>query len=225
MPSPQEGKAMSQMLTVLHRHPIVLLAPDNMECAHYLHLGFDENQVMRLPVKHFDGIAAYNEMLCNRWFYRLFEPYKYLLIMQNDAWVFRDELDDWVNKGYDYAGSPWLWKPEPVKQKTIVDLWPLMKNKVGNGGVSLRYIPYFIKYGKKANLIYRLIRKNEDFVWLLTDRLSFRKMRKPTIQDALRFCIEMEPAKSMAAIDNQLPFTTHAYERYGAEFWKQYGVG
>ena len=34
-----------------------------------------------------------------------------MLIYQLDAYVFKDELLNWANKGYDYIGAPWLpWK-------------------------------------------------------------------------------------------------------------------
>ena len=65
-------------------------------------------------------------------------------------------------------------------------------------------------------------KKNEDFIWLLVDKIPFLKIKKPTINDALRFCIEMEPEEAMTMIGGHVPFTVHAYGRYGEEFWKKY---
>ena len=99
-----------------------------------------------------------------------------------------------------------------------------MKGEIGNGGVSLRRTMTFIKLSNVASSIYALIKKNEDFIWLLVAKLPFIKIKKPAIEEALRFCIEMEPDQAMEMIGGQIPFTVHAYERYGKEFWRKYMV-
>lgn len=221
-PSDEEKKSMVQTLKILGKHPIKIIGPEKINYTEYLKIGFSEGQITRLENRFFNGIAGYNKMLCSRWFYELFKNYEYIFIMQNDAWVFRDELITWCDKAFDYIGSPWLWKPEQTKKKVFIELFPIMKGEIGNGGVSLRKTDTFIKYGGIASTMFSLIKKNEDFIWLLVAKLPFVKLKKPEIIECLRFCIEMQPEEALSMIDGQLPFTVHAYERYGKEFWAEY---
>ncbi len=213
---------MLQTLKVLGNHAVFIIGPENIDYSEYKEIGFKGDQVIRMRADHFKDIAAYNKMLCAAWFYRTFKVYEYIFIMQNDAWVFRDELDMWCSMGYDYIGSPWLWKPEQTKAKVWIELFPIMKGEIGNGGVSLRRTKTFISLSWVASTIYSLIKKNEDFLWLLVSKLPLIKIKKPTIDDALRFCIEMEPEQAMEMIGGEIPFTVHAYERYGKDFWRKY---
>jgi len=173
--SEEEKRSMLQTLKILENHPIRIIGPENIDYSEYLTLGFKEEQINRMDSQHFQDIAAYNKMLCAKWFYRSFDPYDYIFIMQNDAWVFRDELDMWCSKGYDYIGSPWIWKPEQTKAKVWIELFPIMKGEIGNGGVSLRRTKTFIKLSNVASSIYALIKKNEDFIWLLVAKLRLKK--------------------------------------------------
>jgi hypothetical protein len=174
--------------------------------------------LMPLAPKHFSGIKAYNRMLVAPWFYQLFSRYAYLLICQLDVFVFRDELDLWTRKKCDYVGSPWIVEPPMTKQKVWVNLGKYMLGKVGNGGFSLRYVPFFLKHAWFAQLIQGLTGKNEDFVWCIVLPKLLGSMRVPSIEDALRFCIELEPEKSVERI-GMLPFAVHAWEKYAPQFW------
>jgi hypothetical protein len=70
-------------------------------------------------------------------FYETFNRYEYILVYQLDAYVFRNELDDWCRKGYAYIGAPWF--EDFGKSHTDSGL-----KAVGNGGFSLRHIPSFL---------------------------------------------------------------------------------
>lgn len=84
------------------------------------------------PVKDrwLQSVAAYNSLLFQSWFYRLFQAWKYVLIHQLDAWVLRTDLDQWIRKGYTYVGAPWTRHLGP----DTPDIG------VGNGGFSLRCV-------------------------------------------------------------------------------------
>lgn len=62
-----------------------------------------------------------------------------MLIYQLDAWVFKDELEFWCNKGFDYIGAPWFIGYDSTNNKM-----PLMEYS-GNGGFSLRNIKKMYK--------------------------------------------------------------------------------
>jgi hypothetical protein len=85
----------------------------------------------------FSTWLEYNTLLKNISFYQILYPYKYLLIVQTDAFVFSSDLTEFYQ--YDYVGAPW----ERDSLKYI-------KGRVGNGGFSLRNIEkiYFLLKAK-----------------------------------------------------------------------------
>ena len=87
---------------------------------------------------YFYSVQSYNCLLLNYDFYLRFNTFDYILIYQLDGFVFKDELTEWCNKGFDYIGAPWF-----AKYKSYEDGHPLYK--VGNGGVSLRKVSSFLK--------------------------------------------------------------------------------
>jgi len=51
---------------------------------------------------------SYNRLLMSACFYRSFRRFPHILVCQLDCLVFRDELEDWCAKDFDYVGSLWL---------------------------------------------------------------------------------------------------------------------
>lgn len=87
--------------------------------------------------KYFKNPASYSQLLISNDFYNKFSDYEYMLIYQTDCYLFRDEIEEWCNKGYDYIGAPII---------TQVKDWSLSLSgipQVGNGGFSLRKISTF----------------------------------------------------------------------------------
>lgn len=82
-----------------------------------------------------DSVSSYNRMLLQSWFYRLFTDWDFILIFQLDAWVFREDLGDWIRRGYAYIGAPWIKAMGPDTPDT----------GVGNGGLSLRHVQSVIR--------------------------------------------------------------------------------
>jgi hypothetical protein len=75
----------------------------------------------------FSTWLEYNTLLKNSSFYKSLNPYRYLLIVQTDAYVFSNNLSAFYQ--YDYVGAPW----ERDSLKYI-------QGRIGNGGFSLRNI-------------------------------------------------------------------------------------
>ena len=96
----------------------------------------------------------------------MFLDSEYILIYQLDAFVFKDELKEWCQKGYDYIGAPWIATIENtiwLKYFNIVARKFRSKNKnnreqiffkVGNGGFSLR----------RTSSHYSIVKENEPFI-------------------------------------------------------------
>ena len=83
------------------------------------------------PDFYFESVDGYNRLLLSKKFYKSFEEYEYILIVQPDALVISDQLNYWCDIGYSYVGAPWfLGYGKPVEPPTMIG--------VGNGGFSLR---------------------------------------------------------------------------------------
>lgn len=140
--SPDEFETISflQCLKVLHRYKICVVTYDSLDVSYY------KNELQNAGVdfafeffdkEYFNDIAGYNRLMLSLDFYKRFTQYEYMLIYQLDAYVFRDELEEWCNKGYDYIGAPWFEGFQTYEKGC--KLW-----KVGNGGFSLRKVQKFV---------------------------------------------------------------------------------
>lgn len=89
-------------------------------------------RVVRFPRRFFSYPYGYNRLLMSSRFFSAFENFSHVLIYQLDCLVFRDELNDWCSRNYDYVGSPWL---DNHGHEGTDPTW-----KVGNGGFSLRRV-------------------------------------------------------------------------------------
>lgn len=95
------------------------------------------------PTKNNEDLSA---TLTSLTFYRDFlAPAEWLLMFQTDSMICsgsETDLDDWVDKGYDWVGAPW----HPNRAG-------------GNGGLSLRHIPPIVELLKTET------RKANDSAW------------------------------------------------------------
>jgi Protein of unknown function (DUF5672) len=111
--------------------------------------------------------------LTNITFYEEFvRPAEWLLIFQTDSIICsasEQSIDDWVNRGYDWAGAPWT-----------------DEGKGGNGGLSLRHVPPIVKLLQNANNTRppNVGEAFEDF-WLST-----RLPNVPPGRDLMSFSVE-----------------------------------
>ena len=129
-----EKCVLQQCVRVLgKKRDIVLFVPESLDCKAYLAVA-PEARILRFPDACFNGISAYSNLLLTPDFYRRFSEYEYMLLFQLDGWVFRDELDLWCAKGYEYIGGP-FYLDDGNKKVPVV----------GNGGVSLRRIDAMLR--------------------------------------------------------------------------------
>ncbi len=147
VPTPNEELSFIQCLKVLKAYPIVIVCPSNLNLIHYQTIANEYN--IALNIEYFDphffeNIAGYNKLMLSIGFYKRFKTYKFILIYQLDAWVFKDELEYWCNQEYDYIGAPWF---ENFQQGN------LNITETGNGGFSLRKVETAIKILKSHRRI------------------------------------------------------------------------
>lgn len=140
-PSNSEIASFKQVLSVLRNYDISIFTYDNLDLSIYEEISQyigKSYSVEYFDKFYFSSVENYNRLCLDKDFYRRFSLYEYMLIYQLDAWVFRDELKYWCNKGYDYIGAPFLWPS--AKKQYIHEL-----AYVGNGGFSLRKVSYCLK--------------------------------------------------------------------------------
>lgn len=228
-PGPEELEAFKHNCRILKNHKIALVAPEGLNIDEYkTNIDFD---VEFFPPHFFQNIAGYNRLMLSVAFYSRFKSYKYMLICQTDVFVFKNDLENWCRKGYDYVGAPWIGKPFFLFQYVLAKigfgyaikllLENNLKEAVGNGGFSLRKISAFIG-ALEQNQLAKEWTANEDFYWSFFAKSNGTKLLKPPANEAALFCIELAPEKLMKQQNHLLPMGIHAWKRYNPEFWVKY---
>jgi hypothetical protein len=243
--NPAERLSLQQTLDTLSDYPVYVVGPNRLE-AYFdqLRVEFDSRIQQKIFADHFfGGVEGYNELLLSRRFYQAFDEFEYMLIVQTDALVLNDALEDWCVKQYSYVGAPWF---DGYTTPTL----PLQLSSVGNGGFSLRRIPDFLKVlyrprifknvlmqnwpGNLLSTVYRYLKDyhslvygnthlnidvNEDLFWGLFVPQQCSFFRVPSPLEAISFAFEAHPDYLFELNQQKLPFGVHAWQRYMPEFW------
>lgn len=235
-----EEKSFLQCVKVLNDYEIVLVQPEGLDTT-YITEKFNTITVENFPKHYFQNIEGYNELLLSPLFYERFLDSEYILIYQLDAFVFRDELTEWCQKGYDYIGAPWI---ASLKNTFWAKNFHLItrkfrskkKNnreqiffKTGNGGFSLRKTSSHYSIAKQnESFILDFLRAKEkeiyaieDVFWSIKAPEFSPEFKIPDYKEALYFAIDRKPKIALALNNNQLPFGCHGINKPKViEFWK-----
>lgn len=226
--SESEKRSFLKCLKTFKGRAIFLAAPNKLDLSAYRQ--HDESLLTaKFENEFFKDIESYNRLLLSNHFYKRFSDYKYILIYQLDAYVFKDELEYWCKKGYDYIGAPIInnhfvtpWLKHLNKRNLLLKLGILKNDNVGNGGFSLRKVSSFIfnsQLFKKETEGWSL---NEDLFWSFRLPVINPFFRIPSMSTAVGFSIEGSPSYCYELNKKQLPFGCHAWEKYEPEFWKKF---
>ncbi|UKT64400.1 DUF5672 family protein [Pedobacter mucosus] len=249
----REKASLSQLFKVLGNHPIHLFTFIELELNEYEILLEDkEFKITYFDKTYFKNTSSYSKLLLSFKFYDSFRNYKYILIYQLDAWVFRDELEYWCSKNFDYIGAPWF--SNENKKQELSSFYG-----IGNGGLSLRktsshlkalnnffllksfgsLLTNFIKgrigFTSLKNLFPDLTVRNvshaiftpfqvinEDVFWSYLAKRKFSWYRVPNMLEAAKFSFEINAELLFNANNEELPFGCHAWEIYDYDFWKNH---
>lgn len=134
MPDDCEVIALRQCKKVLGKYPMRLLAPRGLDIRSYVDLfnGVSDFGHCYFPGKYFKSPQTYNRFMKSLLIYKAFRQFDYFLMYHTDAFVFRDELAYWCEKGYDYIGAP-IYEYDGTTR-------PTKFLGVGNSGFSLHKI-------------------------------------------------------------------------------------
>lgn len=240
--SDTEKKNLSNNLKVLSDRQFIFIKPQSLmiDLNSFLPCltGHKNIRVSEFDDNYFSSVNGYNRLLLSQMFYQRFIQYKYVLICQLDAFVFRNDLQKWLDRGYDYLGAPWTATEEStfIKMTRSGRISSLLKagayfNKmifgkkdfrIGNGGLSLRKVKKCLSVLRILGSYARKWRENEDIFWavLVPQLLYFFKI--PNMTEVLGFAFEKEPEELYKSNNRQLPFGCHAYEKYNPEFWAKF---
>ena len=217
----------------------VIIAPEGLIIDHSFG-ALEKLEVKRFAKHYFEGIAGYNHLLLSKGFYAAFKLFDYMLIHQADVYLFKNELQTWCDKNYDYIGAPFF-RPEKLDRNTAYNLLEKFKlslkknkmygdryNSVGNGGLSLRKIETALAVLDKVNpaLLSKYIKTqgdefNEDIFWSL-EAPKIMDLNIPLWDEALKFAVEFNPEIAYQYLEENLPFGCHAPLKHNPEFWKKF---
>jgi hypothetical protein len=207
----------------LQGHDVYWIAPANIDLSFY-NENFPNITTQHFDSSYFKNIAGYNKLLTSTFFYETFIKYDFSLICQPDAIVLKPELNEWLNKAYDYIGAPW---PVGYSLKIQTKKIPVSEGItctafVGNGGLSLRRnkacINLLNEFEDLAEL-WGVQGHAEDLFFAFLSTLS-KKFNTPNLMVAAHFSHDIDPVYLGQFINNATPFGVHAWAKYDRNYWE-----
>lgn len=176
-PTDSEKASFRNTLSVLRMHDITVVTYRNCNTKEYDNICNNLNTSIKYEYfneEYFASVHGYNDLCFSKSFYLRFAEYEYMLICQLDAWVFRDELNYWCDKNYDYIGAPIFYGYSSNRfSKKIMG--------IGNGGLSLRKISHALKITSAQKK--RIFLKPRTIISIyLNTALTNEEFRKSTLR-------------------------------------------
>ncbi len=223
-----EALSLNRLKKVMGRYDIVFIKPESLDIS-ALRTVYDW-PVESFPDDFFRSIRDYSRLMLSSEVYERFIDEDYLLVHQSDAYIFTDNICDWISKGYDYVGAPWIpaahrfyLEPDRHKFMLFIDvhtpgfLHHKNRHLVGNGGLSLRRTAKMIEITRRYKTqIATLLRRGEPedlILGGLLSKLTGCKINTPGYHEALEFAFEMHIPTLLKITDNVLPMGCHAWDR------------
>ncbi len=240
IPDPIELAFLENGIRLTKEFKQVIVAPEGLQIDSSFG-ALEQLEVKRFSKHYFEGIQGYNQLLLSRGFYTTFALSDYILVHQADVFLFKDDLNKWCEKDYDYIGAPWF-RPDKLNRGYLFNALQSLKssfkknkiyakrhNKVGNGGLSLRKVTTALKV---LDMVQPSLLKqytnakapefNEDIFWSLEAPTILSTYAVPEMTEAMQFAVEFEPSKAYSFLNKNLPFGCHAPLKHEPEFWKKF---
>ncbi len=224
VPGKYEEISIRQCLKVLRHYHIFIFARQGFDFAHYEDLCEGQQNVFFTTFAYAPGAQGFNDLMLTEDFYRFFLPYKFLLMHQTDAFVFRDSLYFWCSRGFDYIGASLFYKPiadtviDSSRSLKLLYRTGLLKNRQNIcGGLSLRRVKKFYlmsKYLKPKRSV------TEDLFWAFTAPARIPWFRVPPLEKVMNFAYTDYPEEQYAMNQYVLPFACHAWYGHNFNFWE-----
>ncbi|MBI5920075.1 MAG: hypothetical protein HY847_00340 [Betaproteobacteria bacterium] len=220
-----EMYSLNYSLDILKGRTVVFIGPESLDRSFY------SERYKVIPFDSFDApcfesVEEYNRLLLTPSFYERYSDYEFVLILQTDAIILRDELDYWCAQPFDYIGAPW---PDGFELFVNLGLFEgeygkHVKVAVGNGGLSLRRVRKCISLLKEFEVainVFDSTGSSEDIFFSVMASLS-NDFIVPNEITASRFSLELRPSYYFHVNGGQMPMGGHAWWRHEPEFWQAY---
>jgi hypothetical protein len=208
-------------IAILQRGDWHLVAPMSLETSFYeKRYG---KAIVRFPDVCLGSLQKYNRLLLADEFYATFAQYEYMLVIQDDVYVLRDDLAYWQARQFDYIGAPWPTGIEsPLRMSHRHGIHGhTVTAYVGNGGFSLRRIAacrqLLAEFAEEAAW-FRKHNDNEDMFFAVFGQFS-QQFTLPNLRVAGAFAWESRLRRMHALCEGQLPMAIHAWDSHDPEFF------
>jgi len=221
--TPLEQYGLDRSLRQLKGRMVRLIAPAGLDMAYY-QARYPQLPVDRFASPAFESIAEYSRLLLSESFYARYASYDFMLILQTDAVLLRDALDEWCAQPFDYVGAPW---PKPFELFVNTgrfegDAGRHVRATVGNGGLSLRRIAKCAALLREFAVeiaVFQHTGSSEDLFFATMGLLS-NDFVLPNEVTASRFAMEGRPSYYRHINGGHLPMGGHAWNKNEPEFWQ-----
>ena len=220
---PLERFSLDYSLAALAGRDVRFIAPQRLDRSYYAeHYAGIPFQLFDSP--YLESIPEYNRLLLSKEFYQRFSDHEFMLILQTDAIVLRDELDFWCGQPFDYVGASW---PDGYELFVHVGLFEgdygkRVKVGVGNGGLSLRRVRQCIALLEEFEVAVNVFDRSgssEDLFFSVMGSLSGNFV-VPNEITASRFSLELTPSYYFHVNGGCPPMGGHAWWKYEPTFWQ-----
>ena len=211
------------------KRDLIFIGPQIIE-QHYYSERYPSIPFLFFDSAFFASAAGYSQLLLSKAFYEKFTDYEFLLVLQTDAIILRDELDYWCAQTFDYIGAPW-----PAGFDIYLNIGRFagdngqqLKVFVGNGGLSLRRVSKCLALLEEFSDVAEVVRHsgfnphvgfNEDVFFSVLGSIS-NDFSIPDQITASRFSVEFPPSYYLAFNGNKHPMGGHAWWKFDPEFWR-----
>lgn len=219
-----EQFSLDHSLPLLIDREIRFIGPQGLDLSYYA------QRYSSIPFDGFDpayfaSIKGYNLLLLSVDFYQRYAAHEFMLILQTDAILLRDDLDRWADQPYDYVGAPW---PQGLQVRVNLDCFDgerakTVKAMVGNGGLSLRRskkCQALLQEFPQAVQMFCRTGSSEDLFFAVMGLLS-ADFVLPNERVASQFSWELQP-EHYHAINGVSPMGGHAWWKYNPAFWASF---
>lgn len=219
---PLEQFSIDYSLAVVANRDCFFVAPEGLDVSYYASR-YPGVQCQRFADDYFTSVESYSRLLLQHEFYERFASHEFILILQPDAILFRDELAHWVSRSYDYVGAPW---PDGLELTVWRDRFAgeycrRVKAFVGNGGLSLRRVAACIRLLDEFPETRRAFvgaSANEDSFFAIMGLVS-SDFSIPSDIAASRFAMELKPEWYKVINGGHFPMGAHAWWIVSPHFW------
>jgi hypothetical protein len=200
------------------------VAPSNVDKSYYL------SRYPAMGFEHFDdayfaSVGSYNQLLLSLDFYQRFRDFDFLLIHQTDALLFKDDLDAWMSRGFDYVGAPWP-AGVPLTLDAPYNGHPpgtQLNVFVGNGGFCLRNVQQMIAIIHEATSLHAMwLLRNypEDCFFAFANAIT-GQLNIPDAVTASFFSLEQGAEQYFTDNNATIPTGCHDWVRKNFTFWQK----